>query len=1141
MICRKCGAELPNNTIRCSNCGIKVNMYCPECKTLNAFGSMSCKNCGFELIKICPACGSKNIYSANECRKCHFSLETSKKTITKKNSAIEVVQSYSSEQTSFIKDNNIQNQNDFSNSIPVVSQDSFQVPITEDNEKIFQVAEENNTKIQETEEIQNTLPDNKSDLINNEPINIQEIFGEDVEINPIVETENEEEYQVESDNETQNEEPITEDESKEEITNNTDEELNIEKSDKIDIQKDSVEKAIHLIKHSITKHIIAVNGEEGSGKSAVLKQTSNYLSRNGFLSLYGSCTPLIQITSFGFFQDAFLRLMGFPPYINNKESFINDFKNSNFANPFQYLNDSELNLFLNLFYPSQTSKFENILDNKKNMFSILEKVIKALLENNNLIITIDNFELLDGASYDFIIHMLKKGYFTNRLKLLVAYQENKAIQSYFDIDDDNESIFETILIKKFNKEELMYAVNKSTNVYWNQFLPEEIINELVQKANGNAIKMEQQIAFLFDKGYVELNNNIISVKEEKKPSSIPSSFEELIKIRLNSLSPNTKNVLFMAAIMGFRFSTNILCVSANLPIKKSEEILDQLMQELFIEYVDSYTCEFKSLTLWKLIYNEAKSDLLYKENSERLYNSLKPLILSSNLQKLISCTEALSKNEAFEIWENTAKLTAKLGDTNLYIISKKQCLKLLEECDFENSESIKYKIYEEIGKLLYEKSPQEAVTYLANVLDIELKNSNTKKIIDLSGYFIKSCYLTGNYFGANEAADAVLSNIINNNIEASQLEIALIKTRKLKALLSIGNSEQIINLVKEEIISEIEDGLLLKDIDSKFKNLIINAWFTSKIALAKAYAIQGNNKVFEIINEVKESINKYNYNSMYYSTQIYIIDAFYSTLTGNINKSVNILNDISDKYTNRQLQPNLLAEWNLVNIINRVMSGQDENLKVDLFELAAFTNNINEPFIKNIIKLILGYILKEEGNTAKALEIFNEEITYFAKEKLAIGALLSWALIVQITMNSDSQEDIENALNTATKALEIAQSSKINNYFFILYFQKYIAEIYEKKQDFIAAKMYLEKAILIAKQFNLTYQLIELYMSYAKYIENVMKSTQSYTTENTNIVIDMYNKAYDYAQELNLDDMTEKASRERSAFKTFCQLHSVEV
>ncbi len=1130
MICRRCGTELPDNAIRCSNCGIKVNMYCPECKTINAFGTKSCKNCGFELLKSCPVCNTLNIYSALECRKCHTPLEkyrASAKEPSKDDSEIEVVRPFSSQQSTYLKTDFSQNINENHNIVIEESQNEIPTVdiLSPDN------SEENCEKIFNVENVSV----NSSELLNEQDDNTKNVPVKENVVNDdaIFMVENLEPDDLKEEYESAVEESLN--------SNNDDvqEESEVaEESSNIEIQQNAVNKAINIIKNSLTKHIIAVNGEEGSGKSAVLKQVADNLSKDGFISLYGSCTPLVQITSFGFFQDAFLRIMGFPPYTNSTESFIKEFKKSIYSKAFSFLEGNELTLFLNICYPSQKDSFENILENKQKMFSILEKVIKSFLVNNNLIISIDNFELLDGASYEFIIHMMKKGFFNNRLKLLVAYQENKSIQSYFDMTDIDENMFETILIKKFSKEEIISAVSQSTLIKIDEILSEDLLDELVQKADGNAIRMEQEVALLFDSGYISLNGKDIIVNEENKPEINPVSFEELIKLRLNFLTPSARNVLYMAAIMGYRFATSILCLSVTMPVNKAEKMLEYLIQEMFIQKVDNYTCEFKSLTLWKLIYQEARADLLYKENSERLYLSLKPLILSSNLQKLISCSDAISKNEAFLIWQSTASITAKLGDTNLYVISQKQCLKILEEQDIADSELVKIQIYEEIGKLLCEKSPSEAVTYLANVLDYEIKESNVRKVIDLSGYFIKSCYLTGNYFGVTEAVDSILKCLDSIQANVSLLDKALINTRKLKALLNIGNSEQIVNLVKEDIIPELDKGLNLKQFDSSYKNILIHAWLISKIALSKAYLQQGNNEVVNVISEIREFIEKYNYNSSYYNTQVDIIEAFSKTICGDINKSNELLNNIASSYKDKNMEKNLLAEWNLVNIINRVLSGQKEDLKVDLFELAAYTNNINEHFIKNIIKLILGAVLKEEGNTIKALEIYNEEITYFAKEKVAIGALLSWALIVKLSM--ETGED-DKALNTATKSLEIAQSPKINNYFFIIYFQKYIAEIYQRKGDFVAAKMYLEKSIMIAKQFELKYQLIELYIAYAKYTEDVMKAKHIYSSENVRIASELYNKAVLLAKELRLSNIIEIANKERSNFKTFCQLNSIEI
>ena len=281
------------------------------------------------------------------------------------------------------------------------------------------------------------------------------------------------------------------------------------------------------------------------------------------------------------------------------------------------------------------------------MFNILEKVIKSFLVNHNLVIIIDNFELLDGASYDFITHMIKKGFFNDRLKLLVAYKENKSIQSYFELTAQEEKIFDTVLIKKFDREGIIKAVNSSLICYIEDVLDAEYLDMLIAKSDGNAIRLEQEIALLFDTGYISVDDNNIYINNEKKPDISPATFEELIKLRLNHLTPAAKNTLYMAAIMGYRFSKNVLCLASSLTADKAGTIINYLIQELYIKQVDSYTYEFKNLSVWKMIYQEATKDLLYKENAEKLYKALKPLILSSNLQKLISCTDALSKNEAY--------------------------------------------------------------------------------------------------------------------------------------------------------------------------------------------------------------------------------------------------------------------------------------------------------------------------------------------------------------------------------------------------------------------------------------------------------------------------------------------------------------
>ena len=1148
MKCRKCGAEIADNSIRCEHCGIKVNMVCPSCNKLVPFGQKNCIHCGFELIIICKNCNSSNLFSATECRKCGNSLVIKEEIITVEdpidvevdnNSEVELVGAFSSTSVSCP---DLKNATINMNIEPAIKKDTT-VPVQEsvEEENVEEVLIENIDDEIVTENVTSVEAIEQEVVVQEKPLvesieQIEAIEDENIEtqqeyIDDSVEYEEFENKQEEVEETSLLDQDI-EIEPIEEIENvKNDIEINLENQ----IQEDAVNNIVHLVKTSISKHVIAINGPEGSGKTAVLKQVEQNIVNDGYLFLYGSCTPLLQITSFGFFQDAFLRLMGFPPFTKSIEAFVKGFKESDFAAHFSFLSPQEINSFLNIFYPSEEDKFENILNNKERMFELLEKVIKSFSLNQNLVLAIDNFDLLDGASYDFIVYLLNKGYFTNRLKLVVTYQEDKAIQTYFNTVNCEEEIFEMVTLQPLSEDEMCKAVKASLNIDVQEILPEDYLKHLLKKSQGNALRFEQEIALLFDIGYISVKENEIIINEDKRLIIDYNTVEELIKQRLISLTPVAKNVLFTAAIMGYRFSINILCNSVSLPDVKAEDLLNYLSQEMFVKFVDNYTCEFRSLALWKLIYQQATKDILYKENAEKLYGTLKPLILSSNLQKLISCRDALSQTEALKIWQDTAKLSAKLGDTNLYVISQKQCLKLMEEYEFENSETLKATIYEHIGKILCEKSPTEAIAYLSTVLNEEIKSANINKIIDLSGYFIKSCYSSCNYFGAAEAVDTIISAINNAEVSISEVDFALIKARKLKALINIGNSEQIINLVNEEIIPAVSRCLYSEQLDNQYKMLLVDGWLNSKVTLAKAYAIQGNRKVFDEIQAIRQFMERFVYQTKYYKLETSLIEAFACTVFGEIKKSNEILNSISSKCKNSRIDTELLAEWNLINVINRIFTNEREGLKADLFELATFTNNINEQFTKNIIKLILGYILKEEGNTIKALEIFNEQITYFAKEKVAIGALLSWLLIVQMKM----EEKDDSALDTAVKSLEIAQSPKINNFLFTIYFQNCLAELYMEKEDYSASKMYLEKSIMIAQQQNLKYQLIDLYMAYGVFMQEFMRASSAYTKENVKLTAEMFENANILAREIEIDVLIEKTQKSKNEYKTFCQLNGI--
>ena len=112
----------------------------------------------------------------------------------------------------------------------------------------------------------------------------------------------------------------------------------------------------------------------------------------------------------------------------------------------------------------------------------------------------------------------------------------------------------------------------------------------------------------------------------------------------------------------------------------------------------------------------------------------------------------------------------------------------------------------------------------------------------------------------------------------------------VKALFNIGNSEQIINLVNEDIMPDLERGLEAKQVDSKYKSLLVDAWLNAKTILAKAYAIQGNNQVFNVITSLKQFLDKYSYNTEFYTLQIALKGLLYNMVKIKFQKERRMIN-----------------------------------------------------------------------------------------------------------------------------------------------------------------------------------------------------------------------------------------------------------
>jgi predicted negative regulator of RcsB-dependent stress response len=240
--------------------------------------------------------------------------------------------------------------------------------------------------------------------------------------------------------------------------------------------------------------------------------------------------------------------------------------------------------------------------------------------------------------------------------------------------------------------------------------------------------------------------------------------------------------------------------------------------------------------------------------------------------------------------------------------------------------------------------------------------------------------------------------------------------------------------------------------------------------------------MFDIVKLIFDIIEKNKITEPDILCKVHLALALANTVKGDIETSEKILDDILKEFTLDNMDAFIVSRWNFIDIMNKFIRKDYDNVMPELFNVVSYANNANDSFTKNILKTLLAKILADKNETKKAAEILDEQITYFAKEKVATGVLLTWYLIAGLRLIT---RGAQFALDIATKALDIAQSPNINNYYFIALFNKLIGEIYIAKQDFESAKVYIEKSIFISKQFDLQQILVKDYIQYAKYYQEL--------------------------------------------------------
>ena len=876
-------------------------------------------------------------------------------------------------------------------------------------------------------------------------------------------------------------------------------------------------KLLDAIKDCDSK-IITINGESGLGKNLVLRYTINELKNAKLIWLLGTCTQVTQLSPFGYFQDLLLTFFNVnnfcPDTLQLKKNSLKFFKQD-----FPALSNEEILDLLNFLYPENLDKYENIYFNKAKMFKIMKKVLLTIVEKMKVVFIIDNFELIDGMSFDFLKELLKDDYVLERCKFIIISSVERPGMGCIASPKLTEENYEDLTLAPFTKNQVEVLINQ----YNNFEAGEDFVNFVYKVSGGNPAIVEQMVMLSKDLK----RNNLKFVNY--------NSLEEILDARLSILKDEdyaSYRMLVAMSLLGYKFYPAMLEHFDNNTPQEFERIVEHLTQSGFISQINNLSFDFKSYNIWKATVSILKNDDCTEEILNIMYEMLN-IYKQSSIALLGFLVQKLNKEtEAFDVWTLLMKQAAYIGDIGLYIIAQKQALKLIEKKSSPYCQKIKKNIYTRVGKLLEPIDHKAAFEYLQNAV-MMLNDNEENEHIELLGYLASASMKSGNYWGAIECADSVLNKVP----ETMELEHTLIKSRQVRPLLRLGNYGQVINLVDTEVMPVLEKYL------TKGKNTAVikiqdlyETWIEVYFDFAEALTFQGDSRMFDVIKLIFEILEKNQTTDAALLCRAHLALALANTIKGDIKTSEKILDDILKEFSLDSMDSFIVSRWNFIDISNKFIEKDYNSLYTELFNVVAYANNVNDNFTKNILKTLLAKMLKDKNENKKALEILEEQVAYFAKEKIATGVLLSWYLIAEIRLITNGTQF---ALDIATKALDIAQGPSINNYFFISLYNKLVGEIYMAKQDFESAKVYIEKSIFIAKQFNLETNLVKSYLLYAKLYQELALPKSTMRSEYIKQSLKMFQLAKNVSIVNDHVYLQKLIKEELSVLTSFCKLNGI--
>ncbi len=319
-------------------------------------------------------------------------------------------------------------------------------------------------------------------------------------------------------------------------------------------------------------NFIGVRGEAGIGKSFLLDSFINQLKKKDeeVFVYTGYCYQYEQSTPFFCWQSIIRQIMQLPTSIplDTSEILVKSFFYEHFPEELFWI-PTFLNMFgYNFMEPTEIVSMD-ISAKQNHLFSLIYKIL-LLFKETKIIIIIDSLQWSDDVSLNMLKY-LKQHKAEAKMLFLFTVRDSDDLVDYFDEND-----FDFLELKQLSEKKSIELAKSLLNM---KETDETFVSKIVANASGNPFFIENIIQGFIEKGIlVEDENGFRSLSDKEQDIKIPSSIQNIVLSRFDSLKFEDQIICKTASAMGKTFFTN--CLKKLLPEGFTEKDMLKSLSDL---------------------------------------------------------------------------------------------------------------------------------------------------------------------------------------------------------------------------------------------------------------------------------------------------------------------------------------------------------------------------------------------------------------------------------------------------------------------------------------------------------------------------------------------------------------------------------